>query len=306
MKSKLVILVVLLSTILCSSANFNGWRWQEVEYYYDSTAPQGQLKVLKNYWTGDSINIFGKTYTKLLYKVTYQDSTDLHPSGIFQTDTVPIYFLREDTAGRVFIYVIYNSVESQLYDFSTWNVGDTLFMGNATHSDSMSTFEVITENNLDSILLKNGTYAQTVDFRKGQVLLGLTSKCPKLIKGIGFDCGFLYPLSNIHLGSYMGGMMVAFYKGDQLLWNNPDYVGLNRVTLANTLHAYSRNHRLFLEVPEVVERVNLYALNGALMETLVCDCNRFVESKELPSGVYLYAVFDKNGRMMAGNKILIP
>jgi len=295
MKKRMRLLLFLVLAVSPIVANLNDWHWQEVEYHYDASAPNDQLTVLKNYWMGETVDYFGETYSTLYSKVVYQDSTLLHPTGIYQSDffVTPRLrcLLREDAYDR--IYISDSNSEWLLFDFSDWSVGDTLYLV-YPHYNSNGLYTLISEDNLDSILLLNGSYAQTVSYGSN-----------KLIKGIGFLNGFLFNPHDV-LRSLTGVKIVNFYKGDQLIWNNPDFVGLKRTKLSSMVKVYSSERCMMLEVPVESRRVEIRSLSGALVQSFSVNDMRVVASKALSPGVYLYAVFGENGMVIAENKAIIP
>jgi len=293
MKKRLTFLILLLCAVFHLSADLADWHWQEVEYHYDASAPNETVTVLMNYWMDGTVVHEGQTYNKLYRKCVYQDSAKLISNNglIYSYDTIFRCNLREDASGHIYYAGgIFNYPERMLYDFSDWSIGDTLYI-NFANDNTIS--KIITENDLDSILLQDGNYTQT-----------FTGFNCELIRGIGFKFGFLSMVSVY--STQIGGMIVSFYKGDQLIWKNPDYVGLQNPSFGDEVRAYSHEGRLIVEVPPGICRLDVYSLNGSLRQSCFAKGINVVKTAPLPPGLYFYTVIGGNGSMIARNKIVVP
>jgi hypothetical protein len=273
-------------TIYCVSAQIDSLHWQEAEYHFASELPNCEAKVLINYWISGDTVFKGINYKKLYRECVYSDK-HVYPDGIsFRLG------IREDQNGRIYITdnVSY-STEFFLYDFSDWNIGDTLFLN---RGDDNITPKIITENTLDSIMLLDGSYAKS--FTGFDQLM--------LINGIGFTKGFLFPIAP-YSGSYMGGMIVSFYKGDKLIWKNPDYVDLKNLTPGNAVKAYTSEGRLIVEVPDNANRLEVYSVNGIFRQNYFTKFSQVIKTSPLPTGMYIYQLIDKNGSVISRAKMVI-
>lgn len=305
MKKTQIFFFMLYLTTGFVSADIADWQWQEVEYHFDASAPNGTVKVQMNYWMDGTIVYGGLAYNKLYRKCIYQDSAKYHSNGlIYSYDTVFCGYLREDTSERIFLYEGDNATEWLLYDFSPWSAGDTLYY-------SKGVYTIITENHLDSVLLLGGSSAQTYTgfgisfslFGSDGLIIGVSPL--QLIRGIGFNNGFLTPMS-VSPGSYMGGMIVSFYKGNQLIWKNPLYVGLQKSTTEKKIKAYTSDGCLIVEVNSGTSRLDVYSLTGTLLQSCFAQGESVVRTAPFPSGLYLYSLVDGKGNTIARGKIVVP
>lgn len=269
------------------SADITDWRWQEVEYHFDGTAPKCSLTVLMNYWIGDTVMHGGLTYHTVYQQCVYQDSTELRPNGLYGPEAFSWYELREDSSGGLYCLSDFEP-EQLLYDFSNWEMGDTLFL----RPDGM--YVVISESSLDSIRLLDGTYAQTATYSHGSVI----------IKGIGLTDGFF--LAVAPPASIMGGMIVSFEKGGKLIWRNPDYVGLPAEVATKRIRVWVQESSLMMDVPASTQCVEVYGMNGVLEQSCRPQGKTVIQTKPLRPGLYVCRFVDGAGRVIAREKVLVP
>ncbi len=272
-------------TGLDKPTQIDSWHWQEVEYHFDSEFPNGEAKVLINYWIRGDTVFKGISYKKLYREIVYSDK-HIYADGIFFCKGI-----REDEQERIYVCDNESKPELVLYDFSNWNIGDSLFIDRGNGNISSA---IVTANNLDSVQLQDGSFART--------FIGFSSF--KLIRGIGFANGFLFPIT-VFPGSLMSSMIVSFYKGDKLIWKNPDYVGLKNPTSVNALKAYTSEGRLIVETPANASRLEVYSLDGSIRHTCFAQAGQLVKTSPLPPGMYIYKVIDKGGSVISNNKIVV-
>lgn len=293
MKSSLVTFMIISFSIFCVSAQLENLHWQEAEYHFDSGDPSGEAKIIMNYWINGDTIFKGIVYKKLYRECIYQDSAEFHNDGLIYRYGISFRLgIREDEQGR--IYISDNEsypTELFLYDFSDWNIGDTLFLNRG--GDNI-TPKKITESTLDSIMLLDGSYAKS--FTGFDQLM--------LINGIGFTDGFLFPIAP-YPGSILRSLIVRFYKGNQLIWENPKYVGLEEHGKDNLVKVYSVNGSLNFDLPNTFNKLELYSLDGVLMHS---SSNQGITTHRigpLSNGVYLYKVIYANGASISRGKVVV-
>lgn len=292
MKNSFALIMFIVCSIIYTSAQLESMHWQEAEYHFDSGDPSGEAKILMNYWIKGDTVFGGIGYKKLYSECVYQDSAEFHNDGLIYR--YGIFFrlgIREDEQGRIFISDNESyPTELLLYDFSDWNIGDTLFLNGG--SDEIQS-RIITESNLDSIPLLDGNYAKTISFDPFV-----------LIRGIGFANGFLFPIAP-YPGSIMRSLIVRFYKGDQLLWENPNYVGLEEHGKEALIKVYSVNSSLNFVFPSTFNQLELYSLDGVLLHSFSNQGNTTDMIGPLPKGVYLYKVMYANSSSISRGKAVV-
>jgi len=292
MRKSFAIFMFITCSILCVSAQLESWHWQEAEYHDDSGDPSGEAKILMNYWINGDTVFNGIVYKKLYRECVYQDSAEFHNDGLIYR--YGIFFrlgIREDEQGRIYICKSGSyPTELLLYDFSDWDIGDTLFL-NRTGDNNTPT--IITESNLDSIQLHDGSYAKTITAFNQFVL----------IRGVGFANGFLFPIFP-YPGSILRSLIVRFYKGDQLIWENPNYVGLEVHGIEDLVKVYSVNNSLNFVLPSTFNQLELYSLDGVLLHSFSNQGITTHRIGPLPKGVYLYKVMYANGSAITRGKAL--
>jgi len=288
MKKLRVIIIITACSIFNISAQLEGWHWEEVEYHFDSGDSSGEAKILMNYWfEGDTV-FEGIEYKKLYTECVFQDSIEFHSHRVIYPYGIRFCLgVREDGDGRICAY--HNIL---LYDFSNWDIGDTLFY---TRGGDYEIMAIITNENLDSIPLLDGSYAKTVT----------AFNLRKVIRGIGFISGFLFPLAP-YPGSYMGSLIIRFYKGDQLLWENPEYVGLQESALAKSaLRVYSIDRTLSFEIPTSANQLDLYSLDGTLLQSYLTGGIKMLRTCPFPLGIYFYRILDNKESVIACGKAIV-
>jgi hypothetical protein len=285
MKRIYLFFLLLSLSAITLSADITDWRWQEVEYHFDGSAPKCSLTVLMNYWIGDTVMHGGLTYHTVYQQCVYQDSTELRPNGLYGAEAFSWYELREDSSGCLYCLSDFEP-EQLLYDFSDWEMGDTLFSGGM--------YVVISETSLDSIRLLDGTYVQTATYPHGLVI----------IKGIGLTDGFFFTVAP-H-ATIMGGMIVSFEKGGKLIWRNPDYVGLPAASTVKFVRVWVQESSLMMDVPASTQRVEVYGMNGALEQSYRPQGKTVIQTKPLHPGLYVCRFVDGAGRVMAREKVMVP
>lgn len=120
--------------IVCSigyiSAQLESWHWQEAEYHFDSDFPNGEVKVLINYWIKGDTVFGGIGYKKLYRECVYQDTIKTHTEGLIYPHGILFCIgIREDEQGRIYISKKdYFPSDYLLYDFFDWSIGDTVYM----------------------------------------------------------------------------------------------------------------------------------------------------------------------------------
>ncbi|MDP4278592.1 MAG: T9SS type A sorting domain-containing protein [Bacteroidota bacterium] len=292
MKKSFVLLFFFICSVFCVSAQLESWHWQEAEYHFDSSGPGGEAKILMNYWINGDTVFNGVGYKKLYRACVYQDSVEFHEGKlIYPYGTFFIRGIREDEQKRIYCYNESSQTELLLYDFSEWNIGDTLFLDRGGNN---RTYVVISENNLDSIQLLDGNYAKVV-----------TVNQELLIRGIGFEYGFLFPISP-YPGSILRCMIVKFYNGNQLLWENPNYVALEEPGKEDLVNVYSVNGSLCFELPMSYNQLELYKSDGRLMHSFSNQGITTQTIGPLSKGIYLYKVMTGNGSTITRGKAVIP
>ncbi|HET9570907.1 MAG TPA: T9SS type A sorting domain-containing protein [Bacteroidales bacterium] len=293
MKSSLFSLLLISCSLFCVSAQLDNLHWQEVEYHDDSGDPSGEAKIIMNYWISGDTVFKGKAYKKLYRECVYQDSAEFHNDGLIYRYGISFRLgIREDEQGRIYISdnVSYPT-ELLLYDFSDWDIGDTLFLNRG--GDNI-TPTIITVNNLDSILLLDGSYAKSFS--------GFDQL--KLINGIGFTNGFLFPIAP-YPGSILRSLIFRFYKGDRLLWENPKYVDLNNLRNNMVVRTYSAKNILNFNLPFNFNQLELYSLDGSLLYKCYNQGNTKIQIGPISNGVYLFKVNDTNGSAIIRGKTIV-
>lgn len=243
------------------------------------------MTVLMNYWIGETVMHEGLMYHTVYQQCVYQDSTELRPNGLYGAEPFSWYELMEDSSGC--LYCLSKFVPEQLlYDFSDWEMGDSLLLAGRC--------VVITEASLDSIPLLDGSYAQTVPYSQGCIV----------IKGIGLTKGFFWTVAPA--ATIMDGMIVSFEKGGKLIWRNPDYVGLPAASTVKFVRVWVQESCLMMDVPATTQRVEVYGMNGALAQSCRPQGKTTIQTEPLRPGLYVCRFVDGAGRVIAREKVMVP
>lgn len=103
----------------------------------------------------------------------------------------------------------------------------------------------------------------------------------------------------------MRSLIVRFYKGDKLLWENPKFVGLDKTRIENEVRAYSLNHSLHFDLPNNFYKLDLYSLDGALVHSFLNLGITKHRIGPLSNGVYLYKLMYANGFSISCGKLVV-
>lgn len=261
-------------------------KWEENEFIYNSTSPNGIDTLKYTYWfEGDTI------FNDLKYKKVHRK---FNIKGV-EYNSMYFYFIRESSEGKLYFTDGNYQSEFILYDFSKWELNDSVFsicLDGYKYSICAST--IITNENLDSVLLMNGNYAQYV--KKASDIY--------IINGIGFKSGFFSHIS-IYAGNYMGGEMIRCFNDGNIIWQNPKYTSLHNDESIEKLKCYESQGCLLFELNSKASIIDLYTIDGVFKKSYFVEgCEMFTTEKQKP-GFYIYQIRDKNQKTILSGKVNI-
>lgn len=292
MKKSFVLILLIVCSFFYTSAQLDGLHWVERDAYLNLSAPNNEDVVIENFKVEGDTMLYGINYKKVYYLRNY----DNYFSDPRVNDINWSYYcsIREDENLQIYMRDYLSSAnEVLLYDFSKWEIGDTLFCG---EKGLYRTMAIVTDNNLDSVQLLNGNYHQTIRSNIFGTLM---------IRGIGDTHGFFWTnIKYARISSTFHGI-IQYYNREQLLWENPNYVGLEEHGKEDLVKTYSVNSSLYFDMPMTFNQLELYSLDGRLMylfSNLGITTHRI---GPLPNGVYLYKVMYANGSSISRGKVMV-
>jgi len=289
MKKSFVFILLIICSFYNVSAQLEGLHWVERDAYLNISAPNNEDVVIENFKVEGDTTLFGVNYKKVYIRRNY----DNYYSDPKENDINWSYFcsIREDENLQIFMRDYLSSAnEVLLYDFSKWEIGDTLFCGNKGQYRAMA---IVTDNNRDSVQLLNGNYHQTIRSNIFGTLM---------IRGIGDTHGFFWTNIKYARISFTYHGIIQYFNRDQLLWENPNYVGLEEHGKEHLIRVHTVNSSLCFDLPVTFNLLELYSLDGRLMHSFSNQGNTTHRIGPLPNGVYLYKVMYANGSAISRGK----
>jgi len=280
----------------CAYHSLEGLNWVERYGCPSDADPNHEDITICNYKVEGDTLLSGIHYKKVYIQNMNTDYKEAKAVFLLSEDSVWTFYrsIREDPDHRIYLYGSNQSAERLLYDFSEWEVGDTLFSGFERHD----TIAVITENNLNSMQLLDGTYRKTVS--------NAARYAGPLVHGIGYiQNGYFWSPFQSTMSCKSYGI-IKFCMRDKALYQNPEYVDVQDVQIPkNEVKTYSENGILNFEFPFFANQLNLYATNGTLLRSYLTEGKTTLRTTLFPQGVYIYKITDRNGSTIARGKVVV-
>ncbi len=261
------------------------WNVMHTEYYF--TAPSGSYTYEYTVQTDTVIN--GKSYQKIAH------------SDVGDWIIKPTYFIRKDSAQKVYSFNIDSNAEFLLYDFSLQQ-GDTI---------TLKDYNGVTQ----------AEYSMTVD-AVSTINLGYSRKVLTLgeftwIEGIGSIRHPFDPVLNYQVIDGPSYGLLCFFENNQLTYHYEFYdtcnyrtpVGINEAADENVSlspNPTSNNFTLALsQQPQQGTNILIHDALGRIVkrEELVSSTQQ-ISVADLPNGMYTYTVTQNSARQPSGKLIV--
>ena len=259
----------------------------------------GQVFKKNSSWTHLTTNIIDESYCRIAtYKldgdtiVDGKEYSKLYFSSITNGQDDDYTFcvgLRESENNEIFInpFDSYMPGEHLLYDFSPWEIGDTLRYQFSV-GDEIEIFGIISE--IDTIQLLDNNYYQVIPYTNH-----------KIIRGIGHTMGFFAPIQYFPNNGNQYKLL-CFWHGDQLVYKDENYDDCDPCGRVSLDYISEDKDRVeIIQIPQGVDILlpisqgnemflYIYDLSGKILYQQDVFNQQKVSISDLPQGVYLYKI----------------
>lgn len=262
----------------------------------------GQVFDKNSNWSIITTNRFDESFHEISTYKLEGDTTinELEYYKVFNNEN--FYCALRESYSKVYAYFSEFDTELMIYNFH-WSPNDTLYHQVSYDSDSMY-IQTVLGNTIDSVQLLDGNYYKCVKNLTGDI---------SIIRGIGDTRGFFISTFELPLdGSQFS--LLCFYKGDALIYSNPEYNycnpnSLNDIKDSNfkiNVYPNPSNHTITIELPQNIniDTLSIFDVNGCLIKSYNVRGKYKIKTQNLSTGIYILTASSKNIQK-ATTKILI-
>lgn len=264
---------------------------------------KGQYFDTSSNWTLITTNVFDSTFYEIsTFKVDGDTLiNDINYFNVFYNDNF-FCALRESEKNKIYSYFSDLQKELLIYDFD-WIEGKELKYQHYEEEGAYRTYATI--NQIDSVKLLDNNYYKCL--KSGNDIF--------CIQGIGDLDGFF---SFMFLSPTNGDQtaVLCFYKGEQLIYSNPDYNNCEVTSIYNNI--YSDKNVIVYPVPSDgsviikllgddfinADYIKIYNEAGVLIKSIRINETRIININQLTGGIYVYQIIFEKGQNISG-KIII-
>lgn len=298
---------ILLSSVVFSNeyhqmiTSSNKWNYVS-ELWPTCIGCGGETKTHSYFVTGDT-TISHHSYKKIM-------CAEIRYNGI---DTMFFCAAREDTVNQI-VYIKYGDLdERMLYSFKldpgARISSDTSYVGEKISSITDRIVKSVDSYDINGFTGKKISVS-TIYKHSNMNFVPFEANTEVWYEGIGQLTSFF--------GLYNDNDILCYWNDGNQIYSNPErnacviteyrpHSGLDQPSQisGNTIKAYTSEGRLIVEAPANDSRLEVYSIDGSIRQTCFAQAGQIVKTSPLTPGLYIYKVIDKNGSVIANNKIVV-